>query len=90
MKVIVFDDDPTGSQTVNSCPLLLRWDKKTLISGIKYPSPLLFLLANTRALPSDLAAERTRSICQSVYQALIEEGISLKDVFFVSLNYILL
>ena len=26
MKVVVIDDDPTGSQTVHSCPLLLRWD----------------------------------------------------------------
>ena len=26
MKVVVIDDDPTGSQTVHSCLLLLRWD----------------------------------------------------------------
>ena len=30
MKVVVIDDDPTGSQTVHSCPLLLRWDVDTL------------------------------------------------------------
>ena len=32
MKIIVFDDDPTGSQTVYGCPLLLSWDKKILES----------------------------------------------------------
>ena len=35
MKIVVFDDDPTGSQTVYGCPLLLRWDKETLDKAIK-------------------------------------------------------
>ena len=26
LKIVVIDDDPTGSQTVHSCPLLLAWD----------------------------------------------------------------
>ena len=34
MKVVVIDDDPTGSQTVHSCPLLLRWDVDTLRQGL--------------------------------------------------------
>ena len=29
-KIIVLDDDPTGSQTVHSCLLLTRWDVATL------------------------------------------------------------
>ena len=53
-KIIVIDDDPTGSQTVHSCPLLLRWDAATLAAGLRHPSPLLFLLANTRALAAAL------------------------------------
>ena len=84
MKTIVFDDDPTGSQTVNGCPLLLKWDQKNLISGIKNPSPLLFLLANTRSMPPDLAATRTREMCKSISQAIKSEGFSLEDILFVS------
>ena len=45
MKVVVIDDDPTGSQTVHGCPLLLRWDVETLRRALRHPSPLLFLLA---------------------------------------------
>ena len=45
MKVVVIDDDPTGSQTVHSCPLLLRWDVDTLRKGLRHESPLLFLLS---------------------------------------------
>ena len=84
MKIIVFDDDPTGSQTVHSCRLLFRWDKKTLIDGLKYPSPLLFILANTRSLPADMAAERTREICRSIVLALKSQVISQENIFFVS------
>ena len=58
MKVVVIDDDPTGSQTVHSCPLLLRWDVNTLCRGLRHASPLMFLLANTRALTPTDAAER--------------------------------
>ncbi len=32
-KIIVLDDDPTGSQTVHSCLLLTRWDVATLQTG---------------------------------------------------------
>ena len=50
MKIVVLDDDPTGSQTVHGCLLLLRWDVDVLRYGMRHPSPLLFVLANTRAL----------------------------------------
>ena len=62
MKIVVIDDDPTGSQTVHSCPLLLRWDQAALRRGLRHPSPLLFVLANTRALTAEAAATRNRDI----------------------------
>ncbi|MDM7954519.1 MAG: four-carbon acid sugar kinase family protein [Cyanobium sp. CZS 25K] len=70
LKIIVIDDDPTGSQTVHSCPLLLRWDAEALAAGLAHPSPLLFLLANTRALDPALAAQRVREICRALRPAL--------------------
>jgi uncharacterized protein YgbK (DUF1537 family) len=69
-KLIVLDDDPTGSQTVHSCPLLLRWDASTLRRGLAHPSPLLFVLANTRALGADAARVRVREICRALKPAL--------------------
>ncbi len=65
-KVIVVDDDPTGSQTVHSAPLLLRWDPASLRRGLLHPSPLLFLLANTRALAPAAARERVQEICRAI------------------------
>jgi uncharacterized protein YgbK (DUF1537 family) len=69
-KLIVLDDDPTGSQTVHSCPLLLRWDACSLRRGLAHPSPLLFVLANTRALGADGARARVREICRALKPAL--------------------
>jgi uncharacterized protein YgbK (DUF1537 family) len=71
-KIIVLDDDPTGSQTLHSCPLLLRWDRDGLRRGLAHPSPFLFLLANTRALDAQAARERVREICRALLPALAE------------------
>ena len=70
LKVVVLDDDPTGSQTVHSAPLLLRWDADSLAAWLRHPSPLLFLLANTRALDAAAAAERVSEICRALRPAL--------------------
>jgi uncharacterized protein YgbK (DUF1537 family) len=70
LKIVVIDDDPTGSQTVHGAPLLLRWDPDTLAAGLRHPSPLLFVLANSRALEPLAAAERVRQICRALRKAL--------------------
>ena len=72
MKVVVFDDDPTGSQTVHSCPLLLATDAASLRRGLAHPSPLLFVLANTRALAPAQARERVAVICDNLAEALAQ------------------
>ena len=84
MKVVVIDDDPTGSQTVHSCPLLLEWDEETLRRGLRHPSPLLFLLADTRALTPEAAAARNRDIVRHLDEALAAEGLGRGDVLLVS------
>ena len=84
MKIIVFDDDPTGSQTVFGCPLLLKWDYETLDKGIKSPSPLLFLLTNTRALSANQAEARIRDICKLLRKILKANDLKLKDIYFIS------
>jgi uncharacterized protein YgbK (DUF1537 family) len=55
---------------VHGCPLLLRWDSETLRRGLAHPSPLLFVLANSRALDPAVAAARTREICRALKPVL--------------------
>ncbi|MBD3671782.1 MAG: four-carbon acid sugar kinase family protein [Gammaproteobacteria bacterium] len=69
-KIIVLDDDPTGSQTVHSCLLLTRWDVATLKQGLQDAAPLFFVLTNTRGMSAERAAELTREVCQNLRLAL--------------------
>ena len=63
-KIIVFDDDPTGSQTVRGCPLLLEFSAASLQAGLADPSPLLFLLTNSRALEPEQVRQQLTALCQ--------------------------
>ncbi|MDZ8185951.1 MAG: four-carbon acid sugar kinase family protein [Nostoc sp. ChiSLP02] len=81
-KIIVLDDDPTGSQTVHSCLLLMHWDVDTLRSGLQDDSPIFFVLTNTRALTPESAASVTKEVCQNLKVALQAEGI--EDFLIVS------
>ena len=80
MKFIVIDDDPTGSQTVQDCLLLLKWDCSTLVKGFESKSNLFFILANTRSLSESEAKSTIEEICKNLktviaYKACEEEII---------------
>jgi len=79
-KIIVLDDDPTGSQTVHGCLLLTRWDKDTLREAIMDASPLFFVLTNTRGMAAGPAADITREVCRNLKQALAELKQSGHDI----------
>lgn len=81
-KIIVLDDDPTGSQTVHSCLLLTRWDIDTLRLGLRDESPIFFILTNTRALTPEEASKITREVCHNLKTAIAQENI--QDFLIVS------
>jgi len=74
-KIIVLDDDPTGSQTVHSCLLLTRWDVETLCLGLRDEAPIFFVLTNTRSLPPEQAAAVTREVCHNLKIAIAQAGV---------------
>lgn len=80
-KIIVLDDDPTGSQTVHSCLLLTRWDVPTLVEALADESPIFFVLTNSRGMDAARAASVTREVCRNLRQALAEFGRSLNPIF---------
>ncbi|WP_036480291.1 four-carbon acid sugar kinase family protein [Myxosarcina sp. GI1] len=81
-KIIVLDDDPTGSQTVHSCLLLMVWDVATLKQALEDTAPILFILTNTRAMSPEAAADTTKEVCHNLQQAIAEVGI--EDFLVVS------
>ncbi len=83
MKFVVIDDDPTGSQTVNDCLLLLKWDYSTLIKGFESESNLFFILANTRSLSENDAKLTIEEICKNL-KAVIASADYGEEIIFIS------
>ena len=50
-KVVVLDDDPTGTQTVHSIPVLTEWNREPLRAELLNESPVFYILTNSRSLP---------------------------------------
>jgi len=78
-KIIVLDDDPTGSQTVHGCLLLTHWDVSTLKEALADSAPLFFVLTNTRGMSAERASTVTREVCRNLKQAL--SGTDIHPVF---------
>ena len=74
-RIIVLDDDPTGSQTVHGCLLLLRWDVATLREGLDDSAPLFFVLTNTRGVDAARAGAIVREVCRNLKTALAGRDI---------------
>ncbi|MDE2089439.1 MAG: four-carbon acid sugar kinase family protein [Gammaproteobacteria bacterium] len=72
-KIIVLDDDPTGSQTVHGCLLLTRWDADTLRVALDDAAPLFFVLTNTRGMDTAQAADTVRGVCRNL-KAVLRDG----------------
>jgi uncharacterized protein YgbK (DUF1537 family) len=49
-KVVVLDDDPTGTQTVHGIPVLTEWSVEALRVELTNDLPACFLLTNSRSL----------------------------------------
>jgi uncharacterized protein YgbK (DUF1537 family) len=81
-KIIVLDDDPTGSQTVHSCLLLMKWDVETLQLGLADESPIFFVLTNTRAMTPENALATVQEVCHNLKQAIAAAGV--RDFLVVS------
>jgi uncharacterized protein YgbK (DUF1537 family) len=56
-KVVVLDDDPTGTQTVHSVPVLTEWSVEALEAEFGNDLPAFYILTNSRSLsPADAEA----------------------------------
>ena len=81
MKFVVIDDDPTGSQTVHDCLLLLKWDCSTLVKGFESKSNLFFILANTRSLSGNDAKLTIEQICKNLKTVIASLAYEEEIVF---------
>jgi hypothetical protein len=61
-KVVVLDDDPTGTQTVHDVPALTEWSEEILRIELENDGPGFYLLTNSRSLPLPHAQSMNREI----------------------------
>jgi uncharacterized protein YgbK (DUF1537 family) len=68
-KVVVLDDDPTGTQTVHSIPVLTKWSVETLYAELKNDLPAFYVLTNSRSLPLAQAEAMNTEIGRNLVDA---------------------
>ena len=73
-RLVVLDDDPTGTQTCHDISVLTVWDIPTLTEEFRQDSPGFFILTNSRALPPLDAEKLIREICENVAQVAKSAG----------------
>ncbi|KAE8142660.1 hypothetical protein BDV38DRAFT_267850 [Aspergillus pseudotamarii] len=73
-RLVVLDDDPTGTQTCHDISVLTVWDIPTLTEEFKQNSQGFFILTNSRALPPLEAEKLIREICENVAQVAKSAG----------------
>ncbi|RAK87417.1 hypothetical protein BO79DRAFT_288512 [Aspergillus costaricaensis CBS 115574] len=79
-RLVVLDDDPTGTQTCHDIAVLTVWDIPTLQAELQQPSPGFFILTNSRALPPIDAEKLIRTVCENVQQAANLAGTTVDIV----------
>ncbi len=65
-KLVVLDDDPTGTQTVHDIPVLTTWTVDALTDELRSPYPAVYILTNSRSLTSDNARRLATEIGTNV------------------------
>lgn len=74
-KIVVLDDDPTGSQTVHGISILTKWNKDELKKAFLSNEPLFFILTNSRSLTSYQTEILQKEIATNLCTVSKEEGI---------------
>ncbi|MFJ8360570.1 four-carbon acid sugar kinase family protein [Streptomyces sp. NPDC093984] len=72
-RLVVLDDDPTGTQTVADVPVLTSWTVDDLRWALRQDSSVFFVLTNTRSLSPEDAAARNREVVRALHAASAAE-----------------
>lgn len=76
-RLVVLDDDPTGTQTVADVPVLSAWSREDLAWALEQGGPGFFVLTNTRSLTPEDAATRNREVAEAALAAAEAQGLEV-------------
>lgn len=80
-KVVVLDDDPTGTQTVHDVPVLTEWSPASLATVLAEPDVVVYVLTNSRSLHLPDARALSHEIAASLKEA---SQVTKRDYVVVS------
>jgi len=78
-KIVVLDDDPTGTQTVHNIPVLTEWSVEALQTELQNDFPAFYILTNSRSFTLPVA----RSLNTEIGRNLVEAGRRANRAFVV-------
>ncbi|GAA2006337.1 hypothetical protein JL107_04205 [Nakamurella flavida] len=74
-RLVVLDDDPTGTQSIADLPVLTTWSVQDLRWALQQDTAGFFVLTNSRSLTPEDAADRNREIVHALAEAAAAEGV---------------
>lgn len=74
-KLVVIDDDPTGTQTVHDIELFTTWNRQMLAEALQNEPRLFYLLTNSRSMPESDAVQLNHETAQQLAAASEETKI---------------
>ncbi|WP_353354895.1 four-carbon acid sugar kinase family protein [Intrasporangium sp. DVR] len=80
-RLVVLDDDPTGTQSVGNLPVLTSWSEDDLTWALETGAPAVYVMTNTRSLDPADAAQRNIEAAGNALLAAERVGV---EVDFVS------
>ena len=78
-KIVVLDDDPTGTQTVYDVPVLTEWTVDALCAEFADDAALMYILTNSRSLP----LAQAQALNAEIGHNLVAAGYKQNRSFFV-------
>jgi uncharacterized protein YgbK (DUF1537 family) len=73
-KIIVLDDDPTGTQTVHDVPVYTSWGREAIVQARQDSSGVVYILTNSRSLSPDQSRVQHEEIARNLKAEFVERG----------------
>lgn len=74
-KIVILDDDPTGTQTVSDLPVLTHWSEEALRAELCGKYQAFFILTNSRSMSIGEACELAKEIAANLRKASETTGV---------------
>lgn len=79
-KVVILDDDPTGTQTSKNIPILTEWSVASLENELRGDAPAFFVLTNSRSMSPSEACALARDIGDNLLIACRRTGKTVEVI----------